>query len=51
MICDRGNRRVVQWPRCRGSTDPKVLINDIECRGLAMDNQRNLYVSDTEKHE
>ncbi|CAF3410390.1 unnamed protein product [Rotaria socialis] len=51
MICDRGNRRVVQWPRCRGTTDPKVLINDIECRGLAMDNQRNLNVFDTEKHE
>ncbi|CAF2035287.1 unnamed protein product [Rotaria magnacalcarata] len=51
LICDRGNRRVVQWPRFSGKTDRKVLIDNIDCRGLAMDNQGNLYVSDTEKHE
>ncbi|CAF2082792.1 unnamed protein product [Rotaria magnacalcarata] len=51
IICDWGNRRVVQWSRRSGTTKGKILIDDIKCWGLAMDEQRYLYVSDTEKHE
>lgn len=51
IIADNGNRRVVQW--FRGDTTKKVeiLINNICCFGLAMDQQGYLYVSDGEKNE
>ncbi|CAF3014465.1 unnamed protein product, partial [Rotaria sp. Silwood2] len=51
IICDRGNRRVLQWSRCRGTTHGEILLNDINCYGLAMDDQRCLYVSDTDIHQ
>ncbi|CAF2947281.1 unnamed protein product [Rotaria sp. Silwood2] len=51
IICDRSNRRVVQWSRCNGTTQGKILIGNISCYGLATDDQRYLYVSDTKKHE
>ncbi|CAM2717771.1 unnamed protein product [Rotaria socialis] len=51
IICDQGNRRVVQWSRRTGTTKGEILIDNIFCKGLAMDDQRYLYVSDMEKHE
>ncbi|CAF4835362.1 unnamed protein product [Rotaria socialis] len=51
IICDQGNRRVVRWPRRSGTTQGELLIDNIYCYGLAMDEQRYLYVSDTGKHE
>ncbi|CAF4957607.1 unnamed protein product, partial [Rotaria socialis] len=51
IICDRDNRRVVQWSRRSGTTQGEILIDNIQCYGLAMDKQRYLYVSDIEKHE
>ncbi|CAF1328378.1 unnamed protein product [Rotaria sordida] len=51
IICDRGNRRVVRWSRRSGTTQGEILIDNISCWGLAMDNQRYLYVSDTDKDE
>ncbi|CAF2127669.1 unnamed protein product [Rotaria magnacalcarata] len=51
IICDNGNRRVVRWSRRSGTTQGEVLIDTIVCLGLAMDEQRYLYVSDYEKHE
>ncbi|CAF1491928.1 unnamed protein product, partial [Rotaria sp. Silwood1] len=51
IICDEGNRRVVQRSRLSDTTQEKILINDIHCWGLAMDDQRYLYISDTAKHE
>ncbi|CAF3496087.1 unnamed protein product [Rotaria socialis] len=51
IICDAGNRRVVRWSRRSGTTQGEILIDNIACWGLAMDEQRYLYVSDTEKHE
>ncbi|CAF3684268.1 unnamed protein product, partial [Adineta steineri] len=50
IICDRGNRRVVRWSRQNGKNG-KTIISDIDCRGLAMDNNGDLYVSDTKKNE
>ncbi|CAF4975471.1 unnamed protein product, partial [Rotaria magnacalcarata] len=46
IICDQGNGRVVRWSRRRGTTQGEVLIDTIGCFGLAMDEQRYLYVSD-----
>lgn len=51
IISDKGNRRVVRWSRRNGTTKGEVLIENIDCFGLAMDDQRHLYVSDVEKHE
>ncbi|CAM4848181.1 unnamed protein product, partial [Rotaria magnacalcarata] len=51
IICDRGNRRVVRWSRRSGTTQGEILIGNIDCWGLAMDEQRYLYVSNFAKHE
>ncbi|CAF3985872.1 unnamed protein product, partial [Rotaria sordida] len=51
IICDRWNRRVVRWSRHSGTTQGEILIDNIKCCGLAMDDQRYLYISDTDKHE
>ncbi|CAF3238865.1 unnamed protein product [Rotaria sp. Silwood2] len=51
IICDLGNRRAVRWSRCSGITQGEILIDNIGCFGLAMDHQRNLYVSDFGKDE
>ncbi|CAF2774091.1 unnamed protein product [Rotaria sp. Silwood2] len=50
IICDWGNRRVVRWFRRRSRNQGGIIIDNIACRGLAMDDKRNLYVSDIEKH-
>ncbi|CAF4257661.1 unnamed protein product, partial [Rotaria sordida] len=51
IIFDWKNRRVVRWFRRRGTTQGEILINNIDCFGLAMDDQRYLYISDYKKHE
>ncbi|CAF4961356.1 unnamed protein product [Rotaria socialis] len=51
ITCDPGNRRVVRWSRRSGTTHGEILIDNIACWGLAMDEQRYLYVSDFEKEE
>ncbi|CAF3740766.1 unnamed protein product [Rotaria sp. Silwood1] len=51
IICDWVNGRVVQWSRRSGTPQGEVLIDSINCYGLAMDNQRYLYISDIHKHE
>jgi sugar lactone lactonase YvrE len=50
IICNRGSRRVVQWPRQNGRSR-KTLISNIDCHDLIMDNDGYLYVSDLEKDE
>ncbi|CAF2078756.1 unnamed protein product, partial [Rotaria magnacalcarata] len=51
IICDGANGRVVRWSRRSGTTQGEILIDNIDCWGLAMDEQRYLYVSDLGKHE
>ncbi|CAF1365183.1 unnamed protein product [Rotaria sordida] len=51
IICDRENRRVVRWSRRSDTTQGDILIDNIKCWGLTMDDQRYLYISDIEKHE
>jgi sugar lactone lactonase YvrE len=50
IICDYGNKRVVRWPRRNGTTG-ETIISNVDCLGLAMDNNGYLYVSDRSKHE
>ncbi|CAF3405565.1 unnamed protein product [Rotaria socialis] len=51
IISDWQNRRVVRWSRRNETIQGEILINNVCCRGLFMDNQRCLYVSDNEKQE
>ncbi|CAF2026214.1 unnamed protein product [Rotaria magnacalcarata] len=51
IICDFANQRVVRWSRRSGTTQGEILIGSIACWGLAMDEQRNLYVGDSVKQE
>ena len=51
FIADQWNRRVVRWSRRQNTTQGEVIIDNIYCWGLAIDHQRYLYVSDTEKDE
>ena len=51
FIADLGNRRVLRWSRRQETTEGEVIIDNIDCWGLAIDHQRYLYVSDTGKHE
>ena len=48
---DQGNERVVRWSRRQGSTQGEVIVDNIDCWGLAIDHQRYLYVSDVVKDE
>jgi tripartite motif-containing protein 71 len=50
IISDRKNRRVVQWFR-QNEENGQIIISDIDCFGLAMDNNGYLYVSDCKKNE
>jgi hypothetical protein len=51
IICDRGNKRVLRWSRRDGTTQGEILLENIACWGLAMDDQRCLYISNIEKDE
>ena len=50
IICDQNNRRVVRWPR-RNGQHGEILISNIDCWDLIMDNDGYIYVSDVRKHE
>ncbi|CAF3886032.1 unnamed protein product [Rotaria sp. Silwood1] len=49
IICS--TMRVVRWSRQSGTTQGEILIDNVTCHGLSMDDHRCLYVSDVEKHE
>lgn len=51
IIADRGNSRVVQWPLQSGTKQGQVIIENIDCYGLAMNKKGNLYVSDSQNDE
>ncbi|CAF3825424.1 unnamed protein product [Rotaria sp. Silwood1] len=51
IVCDNGNQRVLRWCHQSKTTQGEILLNNIHCWGLAMDDQRYLYISDTDKHE
>ena len=50
IICDCENKRVVRWPR-RNGKNGQIIISDIDCCRLTMDDDGDLYVSDRNKHE
>jgi sugar lactone lactonase YvrE len=50
IICDRGNKRVVRWPR-RNGTSGETIISNIDCMGLTMGESGSLYAIDEVKSE
>jgi sugar lactone lactonase YvrE len=50
IIADQGNKRVVRWSR-QNDPNPQIIISNIGCQGLTMNNNGDLYVCDTEKNE
>ena len=50
IICDHGNRRVVRWS-LENQQDKQIIIENIKCAGLMMNENGDLFVSDYEKHE
>ena len=50
MICDHGNKRVIRWS-LENNKNQQIIISDISCSGLAIDNNRDIYVCDSVKNE
>ena len=42
FIADRNNRRVVRWLRRQGTTQGEIIVDNIDCFGLAINHQRYL---------
>jgi sugar lactone lactonase YvrE len=51
IISDNGNSRVVRWSRRNHTTSGEVLVSNVSCTGLTMDENGLLYVADQDKHE
>ena len=50
IICDLGNERVIRWS-LENQNDRQILIEDISCAGLMMNNKGDLFVSDCGRGE
>jgi len=50
IICDCGNERVVRWSLENPNGDKEILIENIRCRGLMMNENGDLFVSDRENN-
>ncbi|CAF3231329.1 unnamed protein product [Rotaria socialis] len=50
IISDKGNARVVKWPR-RDGEKGETLISNVYCTGLTMDQQGSLYVVEKYGHK
>ncbi|CAF1201474.1 unnamed protein product [Adineta steineri] len=50
IVCDRGNSRIMRWSRGNNQYG-QILVISIGCFGLAMDNNGDLYISETYKHQ
>jgi len=50
IICDEGNRRVVRWSLENPNGDKEILIENIECWGIKMNENGDLFVSDYENN-
>ena len=46
FIADRWNRRVVRWSRRQETTQGEVIVDNVDCRGLAMDRDAPVPVPD-----
>ncbi|CAF3358121.1 unnamed protein product [Rotaria socialis] len=51
IICDQYNQQVLQLSLRDNTTQGEIILDKIDCYGLAMSDHRFLYVSDNVKHE
>ena len=51
IISDNGNLRVVRWSCNIRTVSGEILVSNIACAGLTMDDDGFLYVADESKHE
>ncbi|CAF3945083.1 unnamed protein product, partial [Rotaria magnacalcarata] len=51
IISDGDNRRVMRWLLRNDTMYGEIILDNIDCYGLAIDDQRYIYVSDIEKNE
>ena len=54
IVSEEGNRRIMRWPldqRRANRGKGEVIISNVVCLGLAMDNEGSHYISDIEKDE
>jgi len=50
IICDRDNRRVVRWSLQNSNGEKEILVENILCWGLIMNENGDLFVSDRVNH-
>ena len=50
IICDSGNRRIVRWSLQNRNGGKEILIENIDCQGLMMNGNGDLFVSDWENY-
>ncbi|CAF4147971.1 unnamed protein product [Rotaria sp. Silwood2] len=50
IICDTGRRRVIRWRR-EADTEDATIATDIDCKGLTMDENGSIYVTDNGRDE
>ena len=50
FICDQGNKRIVRWS-LTNQLSQQIIISNISCWSLFMDEDENLYISDSENNE
>ncbi|CAF3885892.1 unnamed protein product [Adineta steineri] len=50
IISDKGNKRVIQYSD-QNQTDQQILVSNIDCFGITIDQNGFIYVSDFENHE
>jgi sugar lactone lactonase YvrE len=50
IICDYSNTRVIRWP-CQNGTSGEIIISNINCVGLTMDENESLYIVEYGKDE
>ena len=50
IICDSGNRRVVRWSLRNPNGKKEILIENVECWGLMINENGDLFVSDFVNH-
>jgi len=46
IVCDKGNARVIRWSLQNRNGDKEILIENIKCWGLMMNENGDLFVSD-----
>ena len=50
IIAEWSNQRITRWSRRHNQTS-RIIISNVRCTGLAMNNNGDIYVADEDKHE